>query len=139
MPNKVVIRFLDGRIERGSTADFQPHKEIFHLVVKSEGAQQGKSLAIRMANLKAVFFVKELHGLDKDRPVVKRDFTDLKDQKLIGKKVEVEFTDGEVLNGITLGYSPQRRGFFFTPIDPESNNERIFAVLSAVKDIRFHD
>ncbi len=139
MPNKVVIRFLDGRIERGYTADFQPHKEIFHLVVKGEGAQQGKSLAIKMANLKAVFFVKELHGMDKERPVVKRSFTDLKDQKLLGKKVEVEFTDGEVLSGITLGYSPQRRGFFFTPIDPESNNERIFAVLSAVKEIKFHD
>ena len=137
MPNKVVIRFLDGRIERGYTADFQPHKEIFHLVVKGEGA--GRSLAIKMANLKAVFFVKELHGMDKDRPVVKRDFADLKDQKLIGKKVRVEFLDGEVLNGITLGYSPQRRGFFFTPIDPESNNERIFAVISAVKDISFHD
>ena len=139
MPNRVVIRFLDGRIERGYTADFQPHKEIFHLVVKDEGAQHGKSLAIRMANLKAVFFVKELHGMDKERPVVKRSFTDLKDQKLLGKKVEVEFTDGEVLSGITLGYSPQRRGFFFTPIDPESNNERIFAVLSAVKEIKFHD
>jgi hypothetical protein len=137
MPNKVVIRFLDGRIERGYTADFQPHKEIFHLVVKSEG--QDRSLAVKMANLKAVFFVKELHGMDKDRPVVKRDFADLKDQKLIGKKVCVEFLDGEVLNGITLGYSPQRRGFFFTPIDPESNNERIFAVISAVKDISFHD
>ncbi|MGB3479326.1 MAG: hypothetical protein WBB67_09210 [bacterium] len=137
MPNKVVIRFLDGRIERGYTADFQPHKEIFHLVVKSEG--QDRSLAVKMANLKAVFFVKELHGMDKDRPVVKRDFADLKDQKLIGKKVRVEFLDGEVLNGITLGYSPQRRGFFLTPIDPESNNERIFAVLSAVKDISFHE
>ena len=139
MPNKIVIRFLDGRIERGYTADFQPHKEIFHLVVKGEDTQQGKSLAIRMANLKAVFFVKELHGMDKERPVVKRSFTDLKDQKLLGKKVEVEFTDGEILSGITLGYSPQRRGFFFTPIDPESNNERIFAVLSAVKEIKFHD
>jgi hypothetical protein len=137
MSNKVVIRFLDGRIERGYTADFQPHKEIFHLVVKDEG--QDRSLAVKMANLKAVFFVKELHGMDKERPVVKRSFTDLKDQKLLGKKVEVEFTDGEILSGITLGYSPQRRGFFFTPIDPESNNERIFAILSAVKDIRFHD
>ena len=139
MPNRIVVRFLDGRVERGYTTDFQTHKEIFHLVVKGEGTQQEKSLAIRMANLKAVFFVKELHGLDKDRPVVKRDFTDFKDQKIIGKKVEVVFTDGEVLNGITLGYSPQRRGFFFTPIDSESNNERIFAVLSSVKEIIFHD
>ena len=137
MPNKVVIRFLDGRIERGYTADFQPHKEIFHLVVKSEG--QDRSLVVKMANLKAVFFVKELHGMVKNLIIQISEFADLKDQKLIGKKVRVEFLDGEVLNGITLGYSPQRRGFFLTPIDPESNNERIFAVLSAVKDITFHD
>jgi len=137
MPNRVVVRYLDGRIERGYTADFQPHKEVFHLVVKGE--TEDKSIAVKIANLKAVFFVKELHGLDKSRPVVKRSFEELKDEKLIGKKVKVEFVDGEVLQGLTLGYSPQRRGFFFTPIDPESNNERIFAVLSAVKDITFFE
>lgn len=137
MPNRVVIRYLDGRIERGYTTDFQPHKEVFHLTVKGE--KEDKSIPVKMANLKAVFFVKELHGMNKDRPVVKRTFEDVKDQKLIGKKVKVEFIDGEVLQGLTLGYSPQRRGFFFTPIDSESNNERIFAVLSAVKDITFHD
>jgi hypothetical protein len=137
MPNKVVVRYLDGRIERGYTADFQPGKEVFHLVVREDGLE--KSMPIRMSNLKAVFFVKELHGMDKSRPVVKRTFSEIGDKKLIGKKVKVEFTDGEVLNGLTLGYSPLRRGFFFTPIDPESNNERIFAVMTAVKDITFHD
>jgi hypothetical protein len=136
MPNRVVVRYADGRIERGYTTDFQPHKEVFHVVVKGE---KDKSIAVKMANLKAVFFVKELHGMDKNRPVVKRSFEDIKDQKLIGKKVKVEFNDGEILNGLTLGYSPQRRGFFFTPIDPSSNNERIFAVLSAVKDITFYE
>ncbi|MBA7544798.1 hypothetical protein ES705_37159 [subsurface metagenome] len=58
---------------------------------------------------------------------------------MIGRKVKVEFTDGEVLFGITLGYSANRRGFFFTPIDPESNNERIFAIINAVKDITFYE
>jgi len=130
MPNKVVVRYLDGEVN-------QPGKDVFHLVVKEDGGD--RSIAVKMAALKAVFFVKELGGLDKSRPVVKRTFDQVKDQKLIGKKVKVEFVDGEVLYGLTLGYSPQRRGFFFTPIDPESNNERIFAVLSAVKDIRFYE
>ncbi|HEC77988.1 MAG TPA: hypothetical protein ENI34_02455 [candidate division WOR-3 bacterium] len=137
MPNKVVVRYLDGEVKRGYTTDFQPGKDVFHLVVKEDGGD--RSIAVKMAALKAVFFVKELGGLDKSRPVVKRTFDQVKDQKLIGKKVKVEFVDGEVLYGLTLGYSPQRRGFFFTPIDPESNNERIFAVLSAVKDIRFYE
>jgi hypothetical protein len=71
--------------------------------------------------------------------VKKKTFADLEDKTLIGKKVKVEFNDGEVLYGMTLGYSPHRQGFFFTPIDPESNNERIFAVLSAVKELTFHE
>ena len=106
-------------------------------MVKKEG--QERSIPVKMANLKAVFFVKELEGMDKKRPVVKRTFDQIKDKTLIGKKVKVEFTDGEVLRGLTLGYSPQRRGFFFTPIDPESNNERVFALLAAVKDIEFYE
>ncbi|MBN2619568.1 hypothetical protein JXB22_00645 [candidate division WOR-3 bacterium] len=137
MPNKIVARFIDGRIARGSTTDFMPNRDIFHIVSKEEG--KNKSTAIKMAELKAVFFVKELEGLDKDRPVIKRDFDDVGDKKLIGKKVKVTFLDGEELLGLTLGYSPQRRGFFFTPIDPESNNERVFAVLTAVKDIEFYE
>jgi hypothetical protein len=128
---------MDGRIARGSTTDFMPNRDIFHIVSK-EG-EKSKTSAIKMSELKAVFFVKELEGLDKDRPVIKRDFDDVGDKKLIGKKVKVTFIDGEELLGLTLGYSPQRRGFFFTPIDPESNNERIFAVLTAVKDIEFYE
>jgi len=137
MPNKIVARFIDGRLERGYTTDFLPHREVFHIVSKEEG--KNKTTAIKMSELKAVFFVKELEGMDKDRPVIKRDFEDVGDKKLIGKKVKVIFNDGEELLGLTLGYSPQRRGFFFTPIDPESNNERIFAVLTAVKGIEFYE
>lgn len=137
MPNRVVVRYVNGNTARGYTTDFMPGKDVFHLITKGEEEQ--RTIAVKMAELKAVFFVKELGGMNSDRPVIKRTFSEVKDQKLIGKKVKVEFNDGEVLYGITLGYSPQRRGFFFTPIDPESNNERIFAVLSAVKEISFHE
>lgn len=137
MPNKVVVHYLDGRLERGYTTDFQPHKELFHLIVKESGRE--KSVPVKLTNLKAVFFVKELLGKKRTRPVVKKTFEEIQDKALIGKKVKVEFIDGEVLFGLTMGYSPQRRGFFFSPIDPESNNERIFALLSAVKDITFYD
>jgi len=137
MPNKVVIHYIDGKIERGYTTDFQPQKEIFHLVIKKNNKE--KSLPVKTSELKAVFFVKELHGRKKERPVIKRTFKEVIDKRLIGKKVCVEFNDGEILNGLTLGYSPQRRGFFFSPIDPESNNERIFAVLSSVKNITFYE
>ncbi len=137
MPNKVVVRYLDGRTERGSTSDFMPHKDMFHIVV--EKAKDRRAIPVKMTNLKAVFFVKELGGRNRERPVTRKSFDDIKDTKLIGRKVKVTFLDGEELLGLTLGYSPQRRGFFFTPIDQESNNERVFAVMSAIKDISFYD
>jgi hypothetical protein len=137
MHNKVVVHYLDGHLERGYTSDFLPTKELFHLIVKEGG--KDKSVPVKLINLKAVFFVKELLGKKRVRPVQKKTFEEIADKTLIGKKVHVEFVDGESLYGLTMGYSPQRRGFFFSPIDPESNNERIFAILSAVKDITFYD
>lgn len=137
MVNKVVAHFLDKSIMRGYTSDFRPDAQLFHLIIKEEGEE--KSIPVYLAALKALFFVKELLGKDRSRPVVKRAFSDVKDKKLIGKKVKVTFNDGEVLYGTTLGYSPKRKGFFFTPIDPESNNERIFAVTSSVKNISIYE
>jgi hypothetical protein len=136
MVNKVVVHYVDGKIEKGYTSDFQPQKEMFHLVVDEEGRE--KSKPVKIDDLKAVFFVKELKGKYYDVPETKKTFEDeeFKDKKLVGKKIKVVFTDGEILYGITFGYSQQRRGFFFNPIEPESNNERIFAVWSAVKDMQ---
>jgi len=139
MINKIVVHFLDGTIQRGYTADFQAQKEVFHLVVKKD--KQENSILVNTDNVKAVFFVKALRGKNQELPEIKKSFEDeeFKDKTLIGKKVKVEFIDGEVLYGLTLGYSAQRKGFFFTPIDQDTNNERIFAILHAVKDITFYD
>ena len=54
-----------------------------------------------------------------------------------GRKIEVEFTDGESITGYALGYSPDRHGFFITAADLSSNNERNFVVKSATKSIKF--
>lgn len=137
MANRVVVHYLNGELEKGYTTDFQPDKDVFHLVIAE--AEREMTIPIKIDNLKAVFFVKEFKGVGGTGHVDKITFEDIKDQQLSGKKVRVEFNDGEVICGFTLGYSPQRRGFFFTPLDTESNNERIFAVLKAVKDIKFYD
>jgi hypothetical protein len=49
----------------------------------------------------------------------------------------VKFSDGESIIGYTLGYSPDRQGFFMTPADSKSNNQRIFVVKSASEKIEF--
>lgn len=135
--NKVVVRYLDGKVIRGSTADFHPDRDVFHVTVTT--AESTKSVEVKLKDLKAVFFVKELLGLDKHRTKKKTTFEEMKDKKLIGKKVKVEFIDGEILCGLTMGYSPQRKGFFFNPIDPDTNNERIFAIMKAVKEVTVYE
>ena len=137
MANKVVVHYANGKIERGYTSDFQPNKDVFHLVVQAEETET--CLPITMSDLKAVFFVKDLLGRGRASSQEKKDFTDVQNDKLRGKKVKVEFKDGEIICGLTLGYSPKRKGFFFTPIEEQSNNERIFAVLSFVRRITFYE
>lgn len=54
MQNKIVIRYVDKRIEKGITTDFAPNKENFH--VTPVGFKPGdKPLEVRIKDLKAVF------------------------------------------------------------------------------------
>jgi hypothetical protein len=47
------------------------------------------------------------------------------------------FIDGETMAGYTLGYSPDRQGFYLTSADLQGNNERIFVVKSATEKVEF--
>jgi hypothetical protein len=124
--NKVVVHFQNGTIMKGTTGDFFPNKTQFHLT-----DVEGKTEAIDLNQLKAIFFVKDLLG-DKFRP----DHYDITTAGT-GRKIHVEFFDNEVIIGHTLGYSPDRQGFFMIPADQRSNNGRIFVVRTAAKNIKF--
>jgi hypothetical protein len=128
--NKVVARYRDGHIVRGFTQDFVPNREVFHLVPE-EGPAAGKPVLVQLAALKAVFFVKDLHG---DPQRNERKEFDLS-KPVIGKKIRVVFSDGEVLLGTTHGYQPGRPGFFLAPADPESNVDRCFVVTASTREI----
>jgi hypothetical protein len=124
--NKVVVRFKDGTLMKGRTNDFSPDRERFHLELLNN-----EVVNINIEKLKAVFFVKDLKG-DKNR-------RDMYDDVIAGggKKIKVQFFDGEVIIGYTLSYSPKRQGFFIVPADRKSNNERIFVINSATEKIEF--
>lgn len=124
--NSVVIHFKDQTITKGTTNDFFPNKARFHLMDKS-----GESTEIAVEDLKAIFFVKDIEG-DKDR---QDNYSD--EISGGGRKIQVRFKDGETILGYTLGYSPDRQGFFMTPADLKGNNERIFVVKSATDKIDF--
>jgi len=127
---KVVAAYLDGRRLKGYTNDFSPARE--HLVFFPEGAEAvpgGRGTPVRLAELKALFFVKDFAG-DRAR-VNSPDVT----QKP-GRKLEVTFRDGETVTGFSVAYNPKALGFFLQPADSACNNERIFIVNRNAKQIR---
>jgi hypothetical protein len=130
--SSVVARFADGRVLKGTTQDFAPHKPIFHLSVW--GDPTARALAIPIGALKALFFVRTYEGDSKH--VENRDLTSAKGQ---GRKIVVTFLDGEVVSGFTTGYSNDKPGFFVIPGDPASNNARVFVVAASVKRVEWAD
>lgn len=124
--NDVVAKFKDGTILKGKTSDFFPNKQLFHLE-----KQDGKTVDINVEQLKALFFVKELTG-NKSH---KKTYDDVIPGG--GRKIQIMFSDGEVITGYSHGYSPNRTGFFVVPADTKGNNERIFIINSATEKIIF--
>ena len=125
-PNKVVLRFKDGTIMKGNTSDFFPNKVRFHLSHLSGNVEE-----IDVEELKAMFFVKDFKG-NKDHYKKYNDTV-----HGAGKKIKVDFSDGESIIGYALGYSDDRQGFFMTPADLDGNNDRVFVVKSATKSVEF--
>ncbi len=125
-PNKVVVRFKDGNVKKGRTSDFFPTKKNFHLQLLT-----GEVISINTDELKAVFFVKDLTGDNS------YNYTYNCVIPGGGRKIQVRFSDGEVIIGYTQGYSPDRHGFFIFPADKDGNNQRIFVISSSAEKIEF--
>jgi hypothetical protein len=132
MKNLIVARFKDGKLLKGYTLDFSPVKSMFHLI-SDKGDDKGSSYEVNVDSLKAIFFVKKLGG-NKDYKEKKR-FEEVDSSHLKGLMIKVEFEDGEVIRGKTMAYSANRQGFFVFPVDPNSNNERIYVISSAVQGV----
>jgi hypothetical protein len=130
--NKVVVRYADGRIIKGTTADFLPTKEMFHVNVSTEPVG-AKPLEVNKNELKALFFVKDFEG--NSRHVEANEFDP--GHPPAGRRIKVLFKDGEVIVGTTTGYQPGRPGFFLVPADADSNVERCYIVTAATKEINF--
>ncbi|MGD0915452.1 MAG: hypothetical protein ABSB22_03245 [Thermodesulfobacteriota bacterium] len=129
-PIKIVLRFVNGMVVKGSTRDFSANKDCFHLI-PADSSSNG-AIEVLLKDLKAVFMVRDFIGT----PEYNERKKYVEGEKPSGKKIEVTFTDGEVIVGSTLGYDRNRQGFFIFPADPKSNNIRAFVISSAVKSIR---
>ena len=130
-PTKVVVKYTNGKVIKGFTQNFSPNKDWFYLtpVEKSSGG----TIQVIVKRLKAVFIVRDFIG----NPKYDERKKYVEGENPPGVKLEVTFTDGEVMVGsASLGYDPKRQGNFITPADPNSNNIRVFVVSSAVKSVR---
>lgn len=126
--NQVVARYKDGRVVKGTSLDLDPAKPTFHIRPPS-----GAALEIKLADLKALYFVKSLEG----DPIHKEGADlDPKDPRLRGSTpVRLRFADGETLVGLTNRYPPNRPYFYVVPVDLKSNNIRILVNRLAVTSI----
>lgn len=131
--NRVVVHFKDGKLLKGQTSDFVPAQETFHITSEQE-YDKGRTYEIKCAELKAIFFVKTLEG--NHSYVEKKNFSEVDASGRRGLKIKVEFSDGEVIRGMSFDYSKKFNGFFIMPIDPRSNNGKIYVIADDLRNIK---
>jgi hypothetical protein len=125
--NRIVAHRCDGTLVKGSTRDFLPTRDLFHV----EPPGGGSPVAVRLSELKAIFFVRDYDGSPEHRD---RNAFDPA-RPVAGRRIRVVFADGEVMVGTTQGYQPGRTGFFVVPADTRANTERCFVVAAATRDV----
>ena len=128
---KIVVRYREGSTLKGYTVDFHPSRGHFSLWPSVDAHAKRPACMVPLARLKALFFVKTFDG-NKWHVAAESPHA-----ASAGREIEVTFFDKEVVRGTTLGYRPDGVGFFITPLDSGSNNQRVFVVNSAVHQVKF--
>lgn len=126
---KVIIRFLDGRVLKAYGDSFLPWEE--EMLVKDAREQ---IVHVKLSEVKLIGFVKEF---DSDGAVTHRPSPPLQYVAVPGKRVLLKFRDGEEMVGMTSLESPPKQGFFLMPLNPNSNNNRVFVNPGALASFHF--
>jgi hypothetical protein len=124
---EVVLHYRDGTTRRGRLErEFTPNDRFVEIVTA-----EGDTVRAEFEGLKAVFFIKDPRRRDLEVQISSIDMY----SPANGASARVEFFDGEVVHGRVSQYSVEEHGFFLLPTSPESNNERIFVVVQALKTL----
>lgn len=136
---KVVLRFLDGRIIKGHIRDFSETSE--ELILQELDSDVVRVLKCDI--LKAIFFVRSFEG---DSRYNEKKSYGLRKPR--GRRTFIKFLDNEYMVGFLDGDLPwdkgfflnrhavyDRKGFFLLPADEGVNNIRVFIFVHAVKDV----
>jgi hypothetical protein len=128
MSNRVVAHFLDGRVLKGASFDVSLTKATCHVQIPTGPFE------VRLSELKALFFVKDLTGdpaRQEGRTIAAGDT-----RAVGGRRVEIRFRDSERLVGLTPSYQPDQQFFYVLPADSGSNNIRILINRAATSSVR---
>ena len=133
---KLVAHLRDGLILKGFSRDFDPARELFHIVRRRGGV--AASQEVRLDQLKALFHVKTWGRKDRHmgrEPGFPEGDVNRPPDGLYIRTV-AEFFDGEKIFGFTRDYDPGRPGFYLYPADPEDNNAKIYVPQSSLVNIQ---
>jgi uncharacterized protein DUF6982 len=126
--NKVVARFADGRLIKGVSMNVDITKPTCHV-----RTAEGRMEEVRLADLKALFFVKSLDGDSAHNEAMAAEAADPRSRGSI--QVELRFRDGERLVAFANRFPPLGAFFFLVPVDAKSNNIRILVNRAQVVSI----
>lgn len=118
----VAVRYLDGRVAKGWTADFNPQRPLFH--VKED--ETSPAVRVRLADLKAVFFIRSPAG-----NASHEERKEFELRQTPERRIWVRFKDGEELAGFSSAMGSGGAGFYISPPDPDSNMERAYVLRAA--------
>ena len=96
------------------------------IVVKADGLAAGKGVTVAGAHKEALDALRVA--------MVDRQFDEAGD-RVAGRKATVDFVDGEQIVGTVMDYNDKTVGFFLFPVDPKSNNRKVFIINASVNGV----
>jgi hypothetical protein len=124
---QVVGRYLDGRVVKGSTTDFHPDRDEFHLTPPAGGDAE----RVPTQGMKALFFVRSLEG-NPDRPD-SREFPAL--NGVARTRLWLRFRDGERMAAWPVSPIQGKDGFWVLPTDRDSNLEKVYVFRRSLVEV----
>ena len=128
VPNLIVANMQDGRVIKGVSLDVDPARPVCH--IRTDAGME----KVRLADTKALFFVRDLTG-NAGRDDLKKPLPG--DVRAKGAaRVDIVFKDGERIAAFTNRYPPRGAYYFVVPVDPASNNTRVLVNAAAVVSLQ---
>ena len=127
MANFVVANLLTGGVVKGISLDVDATRPLCHI------RTDGGVVKVKLADVKALFFVRDLAGNPERNDVQAVAAEDPRQRG--ATMVEIRFKDGERIVAFTNRYPPRTAFHYVVPVDPASNNSRILINQAAVASL----